>query len=86
MKTTLGDYKYKELFKIYESMESVLVEGQNEERAKKQLSKAGKIDAYEQLLSITEPYKNDPNGKNNKHLPKLVDFYLENQPIIEEEI
>ena len=80
MKNTLGDHKYKQLYKIYENMERI-VEGQNEERAKKQLSKADKLADYEQLLSITEPYKNDPNGKNNKHLPKLVDFYLDDHPI-----
>jgi hypothetical protein len=58
-----------------------LLEGQNEDRAKIKLTKADKLGDYEQLLSITAPYKNDPNGKNNKHLPKLVDFYLEGQPL-----
>ena len=57
-----------------------LLEGQNENTAKALLKNAGKEDSYEPLLSITEPFKSTTQGKNNKHLPKLVNFYLEGIP------
>lgn len=61
---------------ILDQIRLVLFEGQNEDNAKNKLKSAGKESAYEDLLSITSEYKKDPAGKNNKHLPKLVDFYL----------
>jgi len=56
-----------------------LFEGQNEDRAKSLLVKSNKFsdEIFNKFLSITEPYKTNPHGKNNKHLPKLVEFALE---------
>lgn len=50
---------------------SLLEEGQNELMAQAKLKKAGKIDDYDALLSITAPYNN-----KNKHLFKLVDYWV----------
>lgn len=58
------------------SFSVIFKEGQNEDRAKFLLKKHSEEDAFPNLLAITEPYKTDPHGKNNKHLPKLVDYYL----------
>jgi len=48
----------------------LLLEGRNTDLAKQKLIKAGKGDVYNTLLSIDK-------SKNNKHLPKLVDYYIE---------
>jgi hypothetical protein len=55
----------------------ILLEGQNEKRAEAMLRKANKSDVYNDLLSITKPYKQHPAGKNNKHLPMIVKWYLD---------
>ncbi|MCF7924320.1 MAG: hypothetical protein K9L64_04335 [Candidatus Izimaplasma sp.] len=54
----------------------ILLEGQNEDQALNKLKKANQENVYERLLKLTSPYKDTQAGKNNKHLPKLVDFYL----------
>jgi hypothetical protein len=48
----------------------LLLEGQHEELAKRKLEKAGKLDAYEKLAELDKT-------PTKKHLPKLVDFFLE---------
>jgi hypothetical protein len=63
------------------SFSQFILEGQNENNAKAKLKKAGKEEDYEKLLSITEPFKGTTQGKNNKHLPKLVEFYLSGIPL-----
>jgi len=52
-------------------------EGQNEKQAESLLKKVGKEKLFDTFLSITEPYKNNEFGKNNKHLSQLIKFHLE---------
>jgi hypothetical protein len=59
----------------------ILLEGQNEKRAEAMLRKADKNDVYNDLLVITKPYKQHPAGKNNKHLPAIVKWYLDGTSI-----
>lgn len=56
--------KYKDFYK------HLLTEGRNEDLALQKLKKNNQEDVFEDLKRIDK-------SKNNKHLPKLVDYYLE---------
>lgn len=61
------------IFIIMENIvnQSLLLEGQLEDLAKRKLEKAGKLDAFDLLAPLDK-------SPTKKHLPKLVDFFLEN--------